>query len=297
MIDTDSAVHQAATDLGIDLNSTDEGSSLETETESMEAEGEVKNEEGQEPEQEEVSSEEAPSLEDEGEKAQPPMDDAPKTVKEIEEIKVLTQQLELKEKAFMERMQAQEMEFQKQHHEKLKAHDELDSFLAELAANDSDLFDLVKGAFQEHQKQFNNPVINSLKQKNEELEKKLDSFLGKASDEVTRTKLDAEINQVKATIGKEAEASGLKIDWTKVEDTWADNPKLSIEGAVFALYGANMMKAAASKAKVETVTKKVQARPAVNTAGNVKSSSQKAPSQVPSDAFGAVQYFAKQFMK
>jgi hypothetical protein len=285
------------TDLGIDPSSLDNDSDLETDSSSMEAEGEVKEEEVKATTENEDESD-IPVNPEDGEKVSEPVTEPvieePKlTIKQFQEIEAAKQSLEVERRAFQEEKQKMEMDFQKNYHEKIKAHDELDSYLADVAQNDPDLFDLIKAGFSEHRKQFFNPAVDQIRQETQSLRKELDSFKASASDEVTRTKLDSEINQVKGTLGKEAEAAGVKIDWMKVEDTWADNPKLSIESAVYALYGANIAKAQASKASVAAVTNKVAARPSVSTAGNVSHSNKSAQENIPKDAYGAVQYYAR----
>lgn len=294
MIDTNSAVMEAATELGFTSESTEAIPSVETESTSTDAKAKVETKEGEAPTQEGEESQEA--VEGEGEESAIPekTEEAPKTAQELEAIEARSKEIELKEKAFMDRMQAQEKEFQQKYHEKLKSHDEVDTWLSNVAESDPELFEVIKASFQDHQKQFNNPLIASLREEQAKIKEELDGFKAKASDEVTRTKLDAEMNQIRSTLGKEAETAGLKVDWTKVEDVWADNPKLSIKDAFFALHGESMMKAMASKAKVEAVAKKVQGRPTVTTAGNVKSANASITKDIPTDAFGAVQHYARQ---
>lgn len=294
-------LESAMTDLGIDLNSLDADLDFEGEAESMEAEGDATGEEvktesvdddsesdlnKQTPEGEE-KKEEAPAEEAQEEAPAP-------TAKELQEIAAARTELEAKEKAFTDRIAAQEKEFQEKYHEKLSTHDQMDDFFAHLADKDPELFDLLKGEFQEHQKQYSNPVLDQFRKEQQELAKSVNEIKQRFSDEATRLKLDSEMNQVKSSLGKDAEAAGIKIDWEKVEDLWADNPKLNLEAAVYAMYGANLTKAMASKAKVETVEKKIQARPAVATAGSVSRSNTPTRANIPTDAFGAVRYFAKQ---
>lgn len=296
-LDTASEVFSEAEKLGINLDSPDESPDLETESASMEASEEVK-EEAVETESDEDGTEEAPSNTEEEEPAAPATEvvEEPKlTLKEFQEIENAKKSLETERQAFMEEKAKMEKDFQEQYHEKVKTHDQMDDFFAHLSAKDPELFDLIKGEFAEHQKQYSNPVFNELKQKNAELEKKLDSFLNKTSDEVTRTKLDSEMTKVKSTLGKEAEAAGIKIDWAKVEDVWADNPKLSVDQALFAIYGQNMMKASASKASVASAEKKVAARPSVPTAGSVNRSNAPVAKDFSSmKTRDVVGYFAKQ---
>jgi succinate dehydrogenase flavin-adding protein (antitoxin of CptAB toxin-antitoxin module) len=295
-----SGVYSAASELGINVEALDESPDFETETESMEAEGEVK-EEVVETEALDDGESDEPSLEGEEKKEIPveeskeaPIEEPRLTAKEFQEIQAARQELEAREAAFTERMQAMEKDFQSKYHEKVQAHDELDSFLAELAQSDADLFDLVKEKFQAHQKQYNNPVNQKLESEVKELKAQLNQFLTKASDEVTMTKLNSELNQVKTTLGKEAEAAGLKVDWRKIEDAWADNPKIDLKKAFYAEYGESLLNAKVSKAKVEAVTKKVEGRPSVATAGTTKAAATPSAKNVPSNVYDAVRFYARE---
>lgn len=273
----DPAITEVMSDLGIDAKNldgaiTDEApvEEIKEEVASEEVADEVK-EDGEPAE----NNEEASKIEGEE-----PSEDAPKEVTPEETAKI--QEYETKIAEFQAQLQAKEASFMEEKakwHEQLEAskekvqiHDEIDSFLAHVAENDPDLYEVIQKEYQNHHKQYSNPVIDQLRKQQAELNKKLESFTAKASDEVTRTKLDSEVNQVKATIGKEAEAAGIKIDYQAVEDVWADNPKLSYEEALFAKYGAAIAKAKASKAKVEAVETKLKARPAVATVGTAKRS-------------------------
>lgn len=295
---SDNGVMSAMADLGIDPSTLDDGSDLETEDVSMDASAEV-NEEVVETNDAEFSdddSDEAPATEGEETKevqeAAPVVEEPVQTAKEIQEIAAARLELEAKEKAITERFATQEKEFQAKYHEKLKTHDQMDDFFAKLAEKDPDLFDLVKGEFQTHQKEY--AQFEEFRKETQSLREEINVFKAKASDEVTRTKLDSEMNQVKSTLGKEAEAAGIKVDWSKVEDAWADNPKLDLRKAFYAEHGEALLKASVSKAKVEAVTKKVEARPSVATAGSVQRSSAPIKENIPKDAYGAVRYFAKQ---
>jgi hypothetical protein len=298
MSDT-SAVMEAASAAGIDVNSLDADLDFETsETENTEVDSEANTEEveaeGALPEDD---SDEPATLEGEESVESEPTEvvakEQPTTVKEIEEIKAQRTELEARFKLLDEQKAKTEKEFQEKYHDKLKNHDELDSWILSIQQHDPDLFEILAGSFQEHQKQYSNPVINEQKSKINELEKKLDGFLVKTSDEVTRTKLDAEMNQLKSTIGREAEAAGMKPEWSKVEDVWADNPKLNLRQAFYAVHGEQIAKAKESKAKVQVAEKKVQARPAVSTAGAVKASGQQVSKPVSKNSMEAVYQIAR----
>jgi hypothetical protein len=264
---------EAMASLNIDASSLDDGGiePAPVEPEDKEVEGETAEvEEGEESDAAEVQD---PSPEGEEKAAtRPEVVEEPKlTAKELQEIEAEKLALNAERENFHKEMKAKETEFLTNYQAKLEEHGQFDAFLDTLAANDPSLFELVKDAFSEHQKQYNNPLLSELRQRQAALEKELSGFKAKASDEVTLTKLDSEFNKFNSSIGKEVEAAGLKIDRKAIEDLWAKG--LTVEEAFYAKYGAAYAKAQASKAKVETVEKKVAARPTVSTAGSVKRSS------------------------
>jgi succinate dehydrogenase flavin-adding protein (antitoxin of CptAB toxin-antitoxin module) len=261
-------------------------------TEVVEGDAALEDDEGSEDQadapkgEEKATQEEAPVTEEATEE---------KTAKEIQEIEALKAALDAEKSSFMEERQKIETEFVQQYAEKLKAHDEFDAFLTTLASKDPELFSLLQDEYKEHAKAYSNPVLDQFKKQQEEMARSLSEIKQRFSDEATRIKYDAELNQVKSTVGKEAESLGVKADWKLVEEVWKDNPKLSLEEAFHAKYGPSMAKAAASKAKVEAVEKKVQSRPVVSTSGTVQRSNSRPSTVVPTDAFDAVRHFARQF--
>lgn len=283
-------------DLGIDpssLDASDESESVSEDTEV--ATEEVEASEGEAVEGEEVEGKEAQDNNEstgEEEKTEAPIEEPKLTLKEFQEIEAKRQEVEAKEKAFSERVAAQEKEFQEKYLSKVKDFDEMDAFLADLADKDADLFAVIQQAFKEHSKQYSNPVIENLRNETKSLREELNSFKSKASDEVTLTKLDSEMKDVKSTLGKEAEAAGLKVDWSKVEDLWAKG--IDPKKAFMAEYGEALLKARVSKTKVETAVKKVQAQPSVKTAGSMPKANAKASEPKGLSAEGWVHHFAKQ---
>jgi hypothetical protein len=301
MFDVESGMSQAMAELGINPDSLDEGSDLEIETESKEATGEIKeeevdadpisNEDSEETEQALDGEEVADSLE-----AEKPSEEAPVETEKAQEIETAKQNLEVEKKAFYDEKLKLEKDFQEKYSEKLKAHDDLDTFLGFVADKNPDLFEEFKSAYQEHREK--NAMLDQFREETNTLRAELEQFKAKASDQVTITKLEAELNQVKSTLGKEAEEIGLKIDWEKVTEKWATMPGSDIAFIAYGMYGANIAKAAASKAKVEAVTKKVSARPTVSTVGSVQKSNAPASGlREGASAFDAVNYFAKQLKR
>ena len=266
-------ISEAMNSLGIPAEAFDDGS-LELAPDEQEESAPSESSEvvdGEESEQIEASTD-AENIPEGDEQKEAPIEEPKLTAKEIQEIATARQAFEQEQKQWQEAMANKEKEFQAQYGEKIQAHNEFDSFLADLNAKDPDLFKLVANEFAEYRKSYSNPAIEKFQSEMAEIKKELKQFKAKASDEVTRTKLDAEVNQVKSTLGKEAEAAGIKVDYKAIEDVWADNPKLSFEEAFEAKYGKALRAAAISKSKVAQAEKKVQAVPKVPTVGAVKRS-------------------------
>jgi len=299
MSESESYFESALTDLGIDQSSLGEDP-VELPEELSEEHGETVAPEEQGSEEsdvDELNEKEAPIESSKPEEEIAPIEEQKLTLKEFQEIAKKEQELDLKQKAFQEEMSVKEKEFQAQYGEKVRVHDQMDEFFSHFAEKDPELFSILQSEFSEFNKQFTNPVVDKVSREVAELRKELGQFKAKASDEVVRTKLESEVVQVKNTIGKDAEAAGIKIDYAAVEDVWADNPKLSYEEAVWSKYGAQLAKAMASKAKVTAVEKKVQAIPKVVTAGTVAKSNVRPSVDVSKMSWDqATRYFAKQVM-
>lgn len=287
--------------LGIDQSSLDADEITNVETESMEADvktAESSEDDAIEEEADASEASDAAEVKAQGEEGKEAPIEAPAEAAKETETEATKLEYAEKERALTERtvkFEAEMKELKEKFQEKLRTHDEFDAFFIDLEAKDPDLYGLVKSAFHEHTRQYNNPVVAELKKSQEALRAELDSFKSAANAEVTLSKLDGDRKSLVNGLGKEAELAGIKFDMQKVEATWAKNPGLSLEQAAWVEYGPALMKASASKAKVEAVEKKVAARPAVKTAGAVKSSNTQVHANVPSDPFKAVHYFAKQF--
>lgn len=295
----DPAISSAMSELGIDQNSldADEITNVESDNKEVEAKAEESSEEEASGEDgDHTEAVEASESQPEGEeKVEAPVEEPKLTAKEFQEIETQRQQLEIERKSFHEEKTKLEAEFQEKYADKIKAHDELDSFISELEVKDPDLYGLIKQSFNEHVRQYNNPQVAALREKMSAIESELNQFKSNATAEVTLAKLDGDMKKLQDTLGKDAEAAGVKLDLQKIKEKWAKNPDLSLEETAFVLYGPALMKASASKAKVEAVTKKVQSQPSVKTAGSV--SATKATSTqdwTKMSAEDRVNYFARQ---
>ena len=294
-----SGMSSAMSDIGIDPSTIDGDSDLEVADNSMDAEVET-NEEVVDAatEDDEDDSLDPEKPEDEEKGAEPVAEEVieePKlTVKQFQEIETAKQNLEVERKAFHEEKQKMEVELNEKFHEKVKAHDELDSWLAHVANNDPDLFEVIKEGFQGYQNAANTPEMKALKGEQDALKNELKAIKEQFSNVNTIQKLDAEMVQLKSTLGKEAEVAGIKVDWSKIEDVWAKG--LDPKKGFYAEYGEALLKASVSKAKVDAVTKKESARPQVSTAGSMgraNTTSEKDFSK--SSTRDVLGYFAKQF--
>lgn len=298
MLDVNEAVNSAVIDLGIDPGSLD-GSDLEATPENKEVESIAEGEEivaSEETEDNEENTEKPEDVAEEVKTQEVQVIDPKLNVKEYQEIEAAKQSLEVERKAFTEQKALMEKEVQT-YQGKIADFDQLDGYLASMANNDPDLFELVKEGLQGYLKEENNPTVMKLKNEQAALKKQLDTFLGNASDQVTLMKLDTEKNQLKSGHGKEAEEAGIKVDWDLLDKEWAKYPPhTSLEKVFFAEYGSNILKAQVSKAKLEIATKKNAARPAVATSGNLNRSNTPTKEVIPKDAFGAVNYYARQLL-
>jgi hypothetical protein len=197
-------------------------------------------------------------------------EEAPKEIaKEAQDYQAKIEAFEAEKKAYQDEKLAYEKEFKEKYAAKVEDYDKIDSFLTDIAQNDSEVFELVQDAYAKWLKE--NGINEKVSKEIASLKEEIKSFKAKASDEVTLTKLDAEVNEFKKTLGKQAEESGIKIDYKAVEDYWAKAGG-SFKEAVFAKYGESLMKAAASKAKIAESVKKTAAIPKVATTGNLNRS-------------------------
>jgi hypothetical protein len=287
--------------LGISQSSLEENESIDVEAEGTEAEAETNEaSEGEavEAKGEDVTEDVDSAEKPEGEEAKEAPAEEPKQAAENQEVEALKLKYAEEQKALTEertKFQAEMAELKEKFQEKIKTHDEFDAFFIDLEAKDPDLYGLVKSAFHEHARQYNNPVVANLRQEMAKISEELKSFKTQATAEVTLNSLQSERQKLAGGLGKDAEAAGIKLDYSKIDQKWASLPEgTTYEEAAFMLYGPTLIKASASKAKVEAVTKKVQSQPSVKTAGAVKSSSRPANAPVPKNTFDAVHYFAKQ---
>lgn len=290
-------------ELGIDQSRLDADESINVEALSTDAE--VKTEETSEIEASGSRETEAKDASDignesvtEGEENKEALTEAPvQTAKEIQEIETLRQEFKVKEDKFHEETLRFEQR-QKEFDDKIKSHDEIDHLLINLETDDPELYGLFKNYAADHYRKLNDPQVMHLKNEMSAIKAELNQFKSNATAEVTLTQMNADIEKLQNTLGKEAEAAGLKIDAGKVKETWAKNPGLSLEQAAFVIYGPQLIKASASKAKVQAVENKIGSRPTVKTAGSIQSSKQSiTPDFSKMTTREVVEYEARQFRR
>lgn len=261
----DSDVSSALADLGVDESILNEGQETEVEADDTEVEGETEQSESTDATDEEEGETEVATESTEEEDTEAPKEEPKLTLKEFQEIQAEREKLDAERKSFQEEKQSMEKEFHAKYSQKASSFDELDAFLEHLAEKDPDVFGIMQAEFKEFGKQYSNPAVSKLENELKGLRDELNSFRSKASDDVTLTKLDSEFEKFNSTLGKEAEAAGLKVDRKAIEVLWEKG--LTVNEAFYAKYGEAFAKASASKAKVAAVEKKIQGRPAVKTSG------------------------------
>lgn len=138
--------------------------------------------------------------------------------------------------------------------------------LNHMKESDPDLFHDVESAFKGMSQHFKNPVIESQLAAIRKEQEALRSQLSQREDKLILDEFASEQKQMAAT-EQALKDLGINVDWDAVKKEWASTG-LPVKKVIGAMYFDSIAKAQASKVKVETVKKKVSARP---TGAGVKS--------------------------
>jgi hypothetical protein len=131
--------------------------------------------------------------------------------------------------------------------------------LNQLKSDAPDIFEDVQRAYEGTVKQFSNPVLDQqLASFRAELEEAKKGF-AERENKMVLSSFEQEKAQLSAT-EQSLKELGINVDWNEVKKQWA-NTGLPLKQVVGSIYFENVTKAQASKAKMETVAKKVAARP------------------------------------
>lgn len=185
------------------------------------------------------------------------------------EIAEMRQAFEAERETFnQERQQVQEYLIQ---------NDVMGEILMELKGEHEEIFDYIVNAFNQrmsmHHKQLNNPEINKLKGELEQLKKGLNVNAQQAETqkiEEIRKGWENELTQVQTNFGPKLRSLGIKPDWKKVQEVWisGDKTSLSVEAALQAVHGAEILKALEAKSKLAETKAKSSIRQGPAPMGN-----------------------------
>lgn len=197
------------------------------------------------------------SLEQVKELIQKGQDYTKKTMAHSEEVKA-------KEAAFVERestLQAREVEL----NDVIQDNKIIESILMKWQKDDPDMFAFVQEAYrgevQELEK--NKPVIAKYENQFKELKDEI-STLKKSKTEENHNEIkkgwETELGTVQAKNGAALKKIGVNVDWDKVKETWAADTtnKLTVEAAMYAMYGADISKANKSYQNLQATKLKTQ---------------------------------------
>lgn len=181
-----------------------------------------------------------------------------KTQSLSEERKVFESEKSQAEQMFQESVQELNQSIQK-HQEQLRELEQWSFALDQLKQSAPDIFEEIQRAYTGVKQQFTNPILEQqLKAIREEMEP-LKKNLTQRENELILKGFESEWEASKS-VEQSLSELGIKLDKDQVMKEWA-NTGLSVNKVIGALYGEQILKAQASKAKVATVQKKVAAKP------------------------------------
>lgn len=127
-----------------------------------------------------------------------------------------------------------------------------------MKSDDPVLFEQIQDYFQQTSRHFSNPVMDAQIQR---LTQEIENLKGQTTKQEDKRILDdfnVEINSVKAKHQPNLDALGLTVDWDgKIKTAWANGAE-TVEKALFAAYGADMIKLYQSKGKLADVKNKAK---------------------------------------
>lgn len=144
-----------------------------------------------------------------------------------------------------------------------------DFYIDTLQSQDPDLFDQIQAGFKDTTVHFQNPVINAqIEQLRKQSEMMQASLMDRENAQI-RDEFEKEFGATSEKFKEDFDSLGLKIDRDKVLRRWVDSED-SVEKALIAEYGSDIIKLMKSKGKTEAVKKKVKAQKTAPTLGKAK---------------------------
>lgn len=148
------------------------------------------------------------------------------------------------------------------------------SYLEELKESDPTTYDDVVSGFKRYGRAYSNPAVNKIKAELDELKKMTYEKVKASEIEDVRKTYEKELLETKSKYDDKLKALGLKVDWdSKVKKAYINGAE-TVESALLASYGADILKLKESKGKVDNAKKIVVKSKKISTAGKSSSSGQ-----------------------
>lgn len=185
--------------------------------------------------------------------------------------------------------------FQRENQDKILENQVMEQVLAEIQANDPDIFNEIANSFRQKMSMFsmqqNNPMFKGVNDKLSALEKQLQQTTQeKQKQEAQGTLKEWEdgLSSVQKDFGVKLKGLGIKPNWEKVQKAWQSDASNSttVKEAFFAVHGDQIAKALEAQAKLNQTRAKSAQRMGPQSGGTTGSTDQ-APSQHGSGSYMA----------
>jgi len=150
----------------------------------------------------------------------------------------------------------------------------IDFALKKMQSEDPELYEDIKGYLDESETNFNNPYVQGLETKLDELTKIVNANQNQINSKSNESQNAIELNGLKAELKPLLDATKLSPDWDKVNELKANsNGTLTAKPAFNALYADKISSLKDSKHKVNSTKRTVKGKGKLNTVGQGKGKS------------------------
>lgn len=148
----------------------------------------------------------------------------------------------------------------------------IDAGFAQMQQTNPDLATELMEAISTVAPQMNNPIVAQLQNQVQELTKVVQTRGAETEDRQIQKEWASELDSVKTAYSETLKSLGLKPNWKSVQDSWVNSGSGTVEQALLATHGAQMLKLKASKGVVEKTVKRAASSKAKPTVGKAKGS-------------------------
>ena len=189
-----------------------------------------------------------------------------KTMEHAELVKTKDEEFQQKEAHFKE-VEGQLAQKEQEIQQVIFSNQILGSIVEDLQSEDPELFAHLDALYLKKEKSFlaQAPIQKQFEGKISELEKKISGFeTQKQSEELGKIKQgwESELSEVQTKVAASLSKLGVKPDWNKVKEAWTSDAsnKMTVEQALYAVHGSDIVKANESHKKLLETKAKTQAK-------------------------------------